>query len=846
MSALGSTCVDITQIVTGLSSYFCIVPLSRHASFVPQSIVVNPLIMKEAGSVLSAMQAVESSVRTGGAMMTRTDFDLMDRNADPALDELTEFTGVLSGADYAYIGYMDFSRTWFKSRFGFIATDQPRASSACHFVMEDGKPLVISDASTDSRFLPSGIEVPGGRPCRSYAGIALKASNQHLLGTLAILARKPHQFSEEHVTLLEVVGRQIITRLELYTRIRAQEQAQRARQRTERALAMERCFVAATLDSIPALVVVLDTAGRIIRFNQPCAHLTGLDPTDAAGRAFVEALLEPDDRQWAAGKVREAVGGTVSGPHETLWRVPGETTRSVSWTLRPLKGPNSEIQYLIVSGQDVTNQREAEEALFSSEHRYREVVESSLGFVFTCTMEGRLTSLNAFTAETLGYRMEDLIGRPVSELLDSVGAARFQECLRALKAQDEWQGALPVRRSDGIYRRIAFRSRRMELHGERPFILIHGIDITEQHEAEEALHLATRQRELILQSVGDGIFGIDLQGRVTFINEAGARLLGYKPEELAGREIHDLIHHSHADGTPYSRTTSPILQGMRRSEVVRMRDEVFWRHDGTEIPVEYVANPLIEDGQLAGMVVAFQDVSERRRLDRMKDEFISTVSHELRTPLTSLRASLGLISSGGLDKRPEKQRQMIEMAIGNCDRLVHLVNDILDFEKMESGRLPLSRVPIEAADLLRRATDVAHSMATAVHISFNVTAGPATVLADPERILQVLNELVSNAIKFSPPDTVIRLGTQPAGEREVCLVVEDEGRGIAAEKLEHIFDRFQQGDASDSRALGGTGLGLALCRSIVEQHGGRIWAESTPGKGSRFLFTLPAAMPAPQ
>ena len=322
--------------------------------------------------------------------------------------------------------------------------------------------------------------------------------------------------------------------------------------------------------------------------------------------------------------------------------------------------------------------------------------------------------------------------------------------------------------------------------------------------------------------------------------------MGYAPEELTGRQIHEIIHHSHADGTPYSRITSPILQGMRRREAVRMRDEVFWRHDGTKIPVEYIANPLIEEGQLAGMVVAFQDVSEQRRLDRMKDEFISTVSHELRTPLTSLRASLGLISSGALDKRPEKQRQMIEMAIGNCDRLVRLVNDILDFEKMESGRHPLSRTAMEPIDLLRRASDVAHSMAAAVHINVQVKAGRALVYADADRIMQVLNELVSNAIKFSPPDTVIRLGTQPAAEGEVCFVVEDQGRGIAPEKLDHIFDRFQQGDASDSRALGGTGLGLALCRSIVEQHGGRIWAESTPGKGSRFLFTLPAAERVPE
>jgi len=307
------------------------------------------------------------------------------------------------------------------------------------------------------------------------------------------------------------------------------------------------------------------------------------------------------------------------------------------------------------------------------------VVENSLGFVFTCSLEGRLTSLNAFTAETLGYRTETLMGRFVAELLDTAGLAAFQDCLHTLETEDEWLGALPLRRSDGVYRRIACRVRRMALPNERPFVLIHGTDVTEQYEAEQALHMATRQREMILEAVGDGIYGIDLEGRLTFINPAGARALGYEPEQLIGRDLHEVIHHSHADGTPYSKSTNPILQALRRNEPIRMRDEVFWRHDGSSFPVEYTANPLLEEGRISGMVVAFQDVSERRRLERMKDEFISTVSHELRTPLTSLRASLGLISSGTLDKRPEKQRQMLDMAIGNSDRLIRLVNDMLDF-----------------------------------------------------------------------------------------------------------------------------------------------------------------------
>jgi PAS domain S-box-containing protein len=784
------------------------------------------------------------------------EFDIFDRNPDPVLDELTELSAVLSTADYAYTGWMDFNRLWFKAQYGFRAPEQARSLTACQWTLEKGKSLLIRDAGQDPRFPPQGIQLAGAEACRSYAGTPLITSTQQVVGTLAILSREPNRFNQEHITLLEIMGRLAVTRIELYGRIKAQEHAQRARQRAERALAIERCFVAATLDSVPALVAVLDTAGRMVRLNYSCTQLTGLSLADAAGRSFIEEVLEADDRPWAMGKLLEAAAGQVSGPHETAWRLAGNLTRRVSWTLRPLKGPNNEIQYLIVSGQDVTDQRQMEMALLSSENRYRQVVESSLGFIFTCSMEGRLTSLNAFTAETLGYRTEDLTGRAVTELLDTPGAATFQECLRTLETKDEWQGALSLRRSDGIYRRIAFRSRRMELPGERPFILNHGIDVTEQHEAEEALHRATRQRELILESVGDGIYGIDLDGRLTFINQAAARALGYTPEQLKGRDTHEVIHHSHADGTPYSKAASPILQSMRRSESIRKSDEVFWRQDGTAIPVEYSATPLIEEGHILGMVVAFQDVSERRRLEKMKDEFISTVSHELRTPLTSLRGSLGLLASSTLDKRPEKQREMIQMAIGNCDRLVRLVNNILDFDGVERGKLSLSREPVQAADLLRRAADVAHTAATQAYITFRIDSAPVAVLADEERILQVLNELVSNSIKFSPPETTIRLAAQPysnspsgfgpqgpgpTGSSAVCFIVEDQGRGIAPEKLERIFDRFQQGDASDSRALGGTGLGLALCRSIVEQHGGRIWAESKPGQGSRFLFTLPGA-----
>jgi two-component system sensor histidine kinase VicK len=794
-------------------------------------------------AVMSAIQdKTRSEKRVSSAL---PEPGLFDQTQDSALDELVRLAAVLSGADYAYLGWVDSGRLWFKSTHGFNAKSQDLTTSSCQWMLQEGSPLLIGDAAADSRFRSGAAKLENAAPCRSYLGVPVVGPENQVIGTLAVLAVEANRFSPEHITLINILARQSATRLELYNRTSAQEQAQQSQERLERALAIERNFVAATLDSIPAVLAVLDSSGRMVRFNRPCEELTGLKIAEIVGRLFVEEILvEREARGWAMDKVRQAAGGQAAGPYENLWRSEKGAPRRVSWTLRPLVGLSGEVQYLILSGQDVTVQRQAELALLTSENRYKQVVENSLGFVFTCTLEGRLTSLNSFTAESLGYRPEELVGKPIVNLLSKTSIPLFADSLKTIIDVGEYQGTIPIRRKDGKERQIAFRSRRMDLPGSSSFVLTHGMDITDQQETEGELHLVRRQQDLILAAVGDGIYGLDMEGKLTFMNPASAKMLGYTAEELQGKDIHEAIHHSHADGTVHTKANCPILLGLKRREGVRIRDDVFWRKDGKTIPVEYVASPLIDEGQIAGMVVAFQDVAERRRLERMKDEFISTVSHELRTPLTSLRASLGLISSGSLDKRPEKQKQMLEVAIGNCDRLVRLVNDILDFDRVEKGGMPLNCEVLPAIDLLRRAADVEHEAALKAQISFRFEAAPVIVNVDQERILQVLSELVSNAIKFSPPQTTIKLGAQAvtseSGSEEVCILVEDQGRGIAQDKLDMIFERFQQGDASDSRALGGTGLGLAICRRIVQQHGGRIWAESEPERGSRFLFTLPA------
>jgi signal transduction histidine kinase/CheY-like chemotaxis protein len=237
---------------------------------------------------------------------------------------------------------------------------------------------------------------------------------------------------------------------------------------------------------------------------------------------------------------------------------------------------------------------------------------------------------------------------------------------------------------------------------------------------------------------------------------------------------------------------------------------------------------------------------QRSELDQIKDEFISTVSHELRTPLTSLRGALGLLSAGLMGEMDAKAQNLLRIAVTNTDRLIRLINDILDLERMESGRAPLHIRRCSMRDLAQQAIETMTALADAAHVSLELVlvAPPGAVFfdGDSDRILQVITNLLSNAVKFSPPGSAVQICIE-ANADAVLLRIADRGRGIPVDKLDSIFDRFQQVEASDARQKGGTGLGLAICRTIVQQHNGKIWAESNVqqqrGPGASLLVSLP-------
>lgn len=353
------------------------------------------------------------------------------------------------------------------------------------------------------------------------------------------------------------------------------------------------------------------------------------------------------------------------------------------------------------------------------------------------------------------------------------------------------------------------------------------LDVAERRQAEGALRTLVAGSPL-------GIMACDARGAVSVWNPAMERLLGWSAGAVVGGPPPHVPPETRGEWTA-------LQERVLRGETVT---GARWEHrdrGGRAVQVSLSLAPLHDaDGGVRGMIVLMEDVCERVRVERMKDEFVSVVSHELRTPLTSIRGSLGLLASGRLGTLSAQGRRMMDIAAQNTDRLVRLVNDILDLERLDAGRVRMQPCTVEADALVQQAIDALHGVAERAEVRLDNGAASLCVHADPDRVVQVLTNLLGNAIKFSPPGSVVRASAEQSGSR-VVFRVEDRGRGIPPELLESIFERFQQVDSSDARQKGGSGLGLAIARSIVQQHGGRIWAQSVPGEGSTFRFTLPSA-----
>jgi PAS domain S-box-containing protein len=360
-------------------------------------------------------------------------------------------------------------------------------------------------------------------------------------------------------------------------------------------------------------------------------------------------------------------------------------------------------------------------------------------------------------------------------------------------------------------------------------------DITERKRIEDALRHSEEKFRQLAENIQAVFWMTDIQNQqVLYVSNAYQTIWQKNCEDLY-RDYSNWLDAIHPEDR--QRVEIELIEQMKAGQydkkyrIIRPDGSIRWIRDRA-FPIK---NEFGEVVRIAGIA---EDITELEQINSIKSEFIGIVSHELRTPLTAIRAALGLLQTGIYDKKPDKFKRMIEIAAIDSDRLVRLVNDILDLERLESDRAVLEKTICNAADLIQQAVAGLQAIANQQNITFNIHPTNAQVWAAPDAIVQTLTNLLGNAIKFSPVDSTITLSVQQQTDR-VLFQITDRGRGIPADKLEAIFGRFQQVDASDSRTKGGTGLGLAICRSIIDRHGGQIWAESTLGVGSTFFFTLP-------
>jgi PAS domain S-box-containing protein len=497
----------------------------------------------------------------------------------------------------------------------------------------------------------------------------------------------------------------------------------------------------------------------------------------------------------------------------------------------------------------------AERHIGDSEQQLRDVLDQSSDLIQATSPDGRLRYVNRAWQAALGYSTEEAAGLRVDDIVASEHRSAFREAMTAALAGST-PPAIPI---DTIF--VTRDERRLVVSGTISCRTEHGVpvetrgwfqNVTPQRRAEDAQRRLVATLEATTDFVGIG----SVAGLTVYVNRAGRRIAGIAPDaDVTQRPMESF----------YAERARELVR--REAMPAAMRDgtwqgeSVLLGGDGREIPVSQViiahASPR---GGVWFVSTIMRDISEWKRLDRMKTEFVSTVSHELRTPLTSIRGSLGLLEGGAAGTLPAQAQELVRIARGNAERLIRLVNDMLDLDKIEAGKLEMHPGPLTAAEIVRVAIEEMEALGEQHGVRFETSVrGEHPFIGDRDRILQVLTNLLSNAVKFSPRNSVVTVAAEapavdPAepGEQDdatgrapwraaIRFTVRNPGPGIAASDHARLFTRFQQLDGSDGRRSGGTGLGLAICKAIVEEHGGRIGVDSEAADATTFWFELPAS-----
>jgi PAS domain S-box-containing protein len=606
--------------------------------------------------------------------------------------------------------------------------------------------------------------------------------------------------------------------------------------------------------------------GSYLEVNDQFLALTGYTRTEVIGKTPLELGLFPQP-----GQTAEIVA--LLQAHRRLQAY----ELVIKTKFNQLKAGMLSVELIVIEGQtcalsvfnDYTERKQAEAALRESEAINRTLVQTLPDLLSRVHRDG--TYLSVYYADTVKLFNANKVLQPGVNIFDVLPQSLAQQRMTYID-----QALATGKEQVYEYQLLVDDTPRFEEARIVPFnqdeVVVIVRDISDRKIIEEALRQSEERFRLAFEDAAIGMALVALDGTFIDVNRALCDITGYSEVELLQLTFQHITHPDDHDSDV--KKTDQLLS--KQSCSIQM-EKRYIHKQGHVIWVILSASLICDrDGTPQYFVSQVQDISDRHSADRVKDEFISVVSHELRTPLTGIRGSLGLLLTGKFDQQPDKFHHILQLALKNSDRLIQLINDILDLERLESGTVELMKETCSVPELLRQAVESVQPLANQQQIAIEIQDPKIAVEANSGAIIQTLTNLLSNAIKFSPAGSIIRLrareqgrggvGAQEnlggeMGERvrwreraaaapaipplhypsnsHILFSVADPGRGIPPDKLLAIFERFQQVDASDTRQKGGTGLGLTICKTIVQQHGGEIWVESIPGQGSTFYFTLP-------
>ncbi|AZP12292.1 PAS domain S-box protein [Undibacterium parvum] len=760
---------------------------------------------------------------------------VLDTPSEERFERITRSAQLLFGVPIVLISLIDQDRQWFKSKQGLDASQTPRNVSFCgHAILQD--PIfVVENADLDPRFADNPL-VTAAPFVKFYAGVPLNGPNGYKLGTLCLIAHSPRSLSARELAALKDFAAWAETELALSYH-------------QQRALDCESKLVN-VLENVADAIITVDLNDRIQALNTATLAMFNYTEESLLGRN-IKSLLTESYHSTSEGFIqnyrrvnqakmadprREMIGKRSDGSHFAIAISISEMQLLVE----------KKLCYLVII-REISELKLAEQKLQDSIQLFNTLMNSTTSYVHVRDLQGRYLYVNKEYERIFHCSNADILGKSYLdvlplELAEKVAVSERLLIEKGLTLQTENN----VQGEDGTHTYLVVRSPLFDLEGKITGTCGVGTDITDNKRLEQktikalaSLRASEERWKFALEGSGDGVWDWDIPSGKVQLSKRWKEMLGHSEAEI-GDALTEWSSRVHPEDMPaVMADVEANLDGITNSfsnehRVLCKDGSYLWILDRGMV-VQRAA-----DGAALRMVGTHTDISQRKQMERIKSEFISTVSHELRTPVTSIRGALGLLEAGILGTLPDKALELIKVANRNSQRLITLVNDILDMDKLLSGQMTIASVSVNLKDLIAQSIEANAAYAASYQVRYRMeqTSLNGIAIGDPDRLMQVLANLLSNAAKFSPPGAEIEIRLAEA-EAYWRVEVEDHGSGIPLDFQSRIFEAFAQAESDNTRQQGGTGLGLNISKKLIGKMGGEIGYVTQPGLGTCFWFTVP-------